>query len=200
MRECLSLALLVAGLVTMGDVARGQTGMIEYDTCVRPLPLGLERLKIERHIFACSRIAGDAALPDDVRATAYTYRGYYSYVRTGFVGQFEKAGGADEERAFADFSEAIRLNPKSAAPYYYRGNIFIGKDDNRAIADLTRAIELDFHRTDFGKYETPYHARAIIYESRGDKERAIADYRKALESPAGTLFRELFVTHLKARA
>ena len=46
--------------------------------------------------------------------------------------------------AIADFSEAIRLNPKDAVAYNNRGVAYYAKSDlDRAIADFNEAIRLD---------------------------------------------------------
>ncbi|MFL5040831.1 MAG: tetratricopeptide repeat protein [Xanthobacteraceae bacterium] len=48
--------------------------------------------------------------------------------------------GGDNDRAIADFSDAIRLNPKRAAFYYNRGNAYgAGPDFGRALWDYYKA-------------------------------------------------------------
>jgi len=77
----------------------------------------------------------------------------------------------DYDRAIADFSEAIRLDPKYAFPYDGRGKAYYGKNDlDHAIADFSQAIRLD------PKYASPYNDRANVYYDRKDYDRAIADY------------------------
>jgi tetratricopeptide (TPR) repeat protein len=50
----------------------------------------------------------------------------------------------DNDRAFADYSEVIRLNPRAAAAFYNRGLIYYNKNDfARAEADFTQAVTLD---------------------------------------------------------
>ena len=44
----------------------------------------------------------------------------------------------------ADYSEAIRLDPKSAVAFNNRGNVYFRKGDfDRAIADYDEAVRLD---------------------------------------------------------
>ena len=50
----------------------------------------------------------------------------------------------DNDRAIADYDEAIRLDPKFARAFINRGNAYRDKGDNdRAIADYNEAIRLD---------------------------------------------------------
>ena len=58
----------------------------------------------------------------------------------------------DYDKAISDFTEAIRLDPKSALYYDHRGNAYYSKEDNQAfrkadygnaISDFTEAIRLD---------------------------------------------------------
>jgi tetratricopeptide (TPR) repeat protein len=66
------------------------------------------------------------------RATAYHLRG---------VAYRDKG---DMDRAIADFSEAIRLNPRLASAYRDRGVAYRAKGDHgRAVADQERATQLD---------------------------------------------------------
>jgi tetratricopeptide (TPR) repeat protein len=48
------------------------------------------------------------------------------------------------DRAIADYTQAIQLDPKSGRAYYGRGLVYRKKGDtDRAIADFTQAIKLD---------------------------------------------------------
>jgi tetratricopeptide (TPR) repeat protein len=103
------------------------------------------------------------------------------------------AGGADDAQAgFAaaascNYDEAIRLFTKAiesgelsqkylSVVYNSRGNAWINKGDyDKAIADLTKAIEID------PKYANSYYTRGIAWEKKGNSNRAIVDYSKATE-------------------
>ena len=62
----------------------------------------------------------------------------------------------DIDRAIADYSEAIHLDPKYASPYNGRGNVYQDKKDyDRAIADYDQAIRLD------PKYALAYNGRGM---------------------------------------
>jgi tetratricopeptide (TPR) repeat protein len=50
----------------------------------------------------------------------------------------------DEEKALADFDEAIRLDPHYAVSLFNRGNMWFNKSDyDRAIADYEQAVRVD---------------------------------------------------------
>ena len=58
----------------------------------------------------------------------------------------------------ADYTEAIRLDPKLAVAYNSRGNVYYDEGDyDRAIADYNEAIRLD------PKYAFAYNSRGDIY-------------------------------------
>jgi tetratricopeptide (TPR) repeat protein len=84
-------------------------------------------------LASCSRqqdaTTPETPLPD---ANAYYSRGVAHYNK------------GDNDRAIADFSQAIKLNPKNVQAYVARGDVYSKKgDDDRAIADFTQAIQLD---------------------------------------------------------
>ena len=55
----------------------------------------------------------------------------------------------DPDAAIADFTEAIRFNPKFADAYYGRGTVYAGKGDfDQAIADYEVVIRLDPQQAD----------------------------------------------------
>jgi tetratricopeptide (TPR) repeat protein len=63
-----------------------------------------------------------------------------------------------------------------AIGYYVRAGAYKTKGDNdRAIADYTRAIDANAH------YADAYASRGIVYQIKGDNDHAIADYTKAIE-------------------
>jgi tetratricopeptide (TPR) repeat protein len=119
--------------------------------------------------------------------------------------------GSEERRidkAIADCSEAIRLNPKDAYAYLGRGLAYRRKGDpSRAIGDFTEAISLnpklaeaycsrgktrDIERepdnviADFTaairlnpKYSEAYVSRGVAYKKRGDDAKAKKDFDQA---------------------
>jgi uncharacterized caspase-like protein len=81
----------------------------------------------------------------------------------------------DFDRAIADFSEAIRLNPSMAGAIFSRGNAYQQKKDfDRAIADYNEAIRLD------PNLAIAFNNRGIAYKEKKDFDRAIADHNEAI--------------------
>src|SRR5262249_905283 len=117
----------------------------------------------DRSIAACTRIiqgrgetAKDSAIAHHERGLSYKSKGNF-------------------DRAIADFSEAIRLDPNYAEVYNLRGVTYGNKGDlDRAIADYSEAIRLD------PKLAAAYNNRGNAYKNKGDLDRAIADYNEAI--------------------
>ena len=87
--------------------------------------------------------------------------------------KYTKAGEYD--KAIADYTEAIRLNPTDALAYITRGNAFwFNDEDDKAIADYTEAIRLD------PKIASFYHSRGMVYYYKDEYDEAIADYTEAI--------------------
>jgi tetratricopeptide (TPR) repeat protein len=109
----------------------------------------------------------------------------YSSLRT--VGYF-KSGNAynnkgDYDRAIADYTEALRLDPNLVAAYFNRGDAYRNKGDyDRAIADYTEALRLDPNLASNlnPNFAFAYNNRGIAYYEKGNYDRAIADYTEAL--------------------
>ena len=82
---------------------------------------------------------------------------------------------ASDDRAIADYNEAIRLDPKYRLAFHNRGVAWRDKDDfDRAIADYTEAIRLDPKESD------NYNGRGLVWRDKGDFERAITDFTETV--------------------
>jgi tetratricopeptide (TPR) repeat protein len=82
----------------------------------------------------------------------------------------------DHDQAIADFTEAIRLDPKNADAYYSRALSYdLKSDHDQAIADFTEAIRLHPNNAKF------YAFRAKAYRALGEEVKAASDDRKAQE-------------------
>jgi tetratricopeptide (TPR) repeat protein len=76
--------------------------------------------------------------------------------------------------AMADFTEAIRLDPKNPVAHGNRGNAYLASGQHaRAVADYTEAIRLDAGNP------VRYVARAHAYQAV-DWDRAVADFDEAI--------------------
>ncbi len=82
----------------------------------------------------------------------------------------------DHDRAIADFTTGIELDPKLPFLFRNRGESYRAKSDyDRAIADYGRALEVN------PKYALAYANRGAVYALRRDYDRAFADFGKAIE-------------------
>jgi tetratricopeptide (TPR) repeat protein len=123
-----------------------------------------QQAELDRTVSGCSNIIGAARDGPQKLALAYVNRGLAYLVK------------GDYDRALADETKAIELNPQLADAYVNRGSASGSKGDyDREIADETKAIELNPQLAD------AYTERGIAYSLKGDYDRAIADYAQAIE-------------------
>jgi tetratricopeptide (TPR) repeat protein len=80
------------------------------------------------------------------------------------------------DRAIADFTQAIELDPQNAYAYNSRADTLreVGKAAE-GLPDAEKALKLDSNNAEF------WDTRAQIFEALGRRQEAIADYRRALE-------------------
>ncbi|MDJ0448328.1 tetratricopeptide repeat protein [Methylocystis sp. JR02] len=126
-------------------------------------------------IDACTRLIRKG---DDLES-AYFHRGL-AYSRSHY------------DRAIADVTEAIRINPANGPLYSARGNVYKWKGDYaRAIADFSEAIRVAPEEAKDGSYQNPREAlhfllgynlyeRGIVYFADAQLDRAIGDFTAAL--------------------
>src|SRR5258708_6164349 len=101
----------------------------------------------------------------------YNPKDPFPYSNRGFA--YRKKGELD--RAIADYSQAISLDPKAAQYYYNRGVTYRSKGDvDRAIADYNQAITIDPKSSD------AFYNRGLAYRYKGDNDRALADFNQAI--------------------
>jgi tetratricopeptide (TPR) repeat protein len=128
----------------------------DYDDC-------MQHADPDRTIAGCTRIIEDAGESNRNRRIAYDNRGAAWHAK------------ADNDRAIADYSEAIKINPKDALAYDNRGTAWRDNGDRgRALADYNIAINLDPNNA------AAYNNRGNIRREAGDNKGAVADYGEAI--------------------
>jgi tetratricopeptide (TPR) repeat protein len=91
-----------------------------------------------------------------------------AYIRSGV----SHATSGDYDRAIADFSEAIRIDPATSAAFIERGNVYGVKHDfDRASADFTEAMRLDPGHS----YYLGLYRRGLLRTKNGDLTGGKAD-------------------------
>ena len=91
------------------------------------------------------------------------------------AGRARKLAVRDIDGAIADYSEALRLAPGTAALLVGRGHAhFVKGDTSAAIADFNEAIRLN------PKSASTLNRRGLAYRRSGDLARAIDDYTAAI--------------------
>jgi lipoprotein NlpI len=147
-RAAVLLLLLVWSMASLAASRR------DFDDCQASEPVA--------RIAACTRIVDDRGENPRNRLVAYFNRGR----------AWRDKGELD--RAIADFTAAITLDPKLAQLYNSRGVTWGTKGNlDRAIADFTEAIKLD------SQYAEGYFNRAAAADRKREFDRAIADYTEA---------------------
>jgi tetratricopeptide (TPR) repeat protein len=89
----------------------------------------------------------------------------------------------EHDKAIADYTEAIRLDPKNALAYYHRGVAYGNKGEHdKAIADCTEAIRLtpDYSIGSAIMKGFAYRMRTSAYVSKAQYDKAFADYCEAV--------------------
>ena len=117
----------------------------------------------DRSIAGCTRLLNSSNLTKRLRAQSYYNRGL----------AWHDKGEAD--RAIADFTEAIRVDPKYEEAYNNRGGVWDEKREyDRAIADFNEAIRLNPNAT-------AYYNRGGAWKAKGEFDRAIGDYDQVIK-------------------
>lgn len=116
-------------------------------------------------IAACNRAINSGRISGRTLALTYDNRGVEYYNK------------GDWDRAIADFTMTIKVDPRYHEGWGDRGIAYYKKNDiARALKDLDEAIRLD------PKYVKALYNRGVVYQGKNDYDRAIADYSRALDA------------------
>lgn len=139
--------------------------------------LGLRDVPSDMTQAHCENDKGQSTVKASFDACTKLIEGKVRPTRISLGDAYEYRGFDDEqlnkgELALADFTQAIRLQPKDDYPYSQRGLLFLatGKLDD-AIADLSRAYELN------PKDVRSIANRGVAYALMKDTNRAEADFQ-----------------------
>jgi tetratricopeptide (TPR) repeat protein len=81
----------------------------------------------------------------------------------------------EHDRALADYSEAIHLDPNNAHAFYNRAGVWEAKREyDKALADYGEAIRLD------PTFASAFFNRGTLWGRRRDHDKALADYDEAI--------------------
>jgi tetratricopeptide (TPR) repeat protein len=148
----------------------------------------------------CAKLMGDAAIAACTAAIRQNPRDALSYINRGVAHHGKK----EYDQAIIDYTKALEINPKNSQAYFNRGaahifkfhpesslpgdliyiraysnrgrDAFILKQEyDRAIADCTRAIELDANSA------PAYNNRAWAHFKAGKAAEGLRDVEKSLE-------------------
>ena len=107
------------------------------------------------------------------RGRAYDSRGAYYKANLGSSGRQKQQD--DYNKAVADFTEAIQLNPDYAGAYRHRGNAhYYESEHDKAIADFSEAIRIE------PENPASYYSRGVKYSRLGKYKRAVTDFSEAI--------------------
>jgi tetratricopeptide (TPR) repeat protein len=95
---------------------------------------------------------------------------FYLYVNRALA--FVAEG--DKQHALDDYNEAIKVAPKKAQPYYYRGVFYARADVDMALRDFDTALSID------PQLVAGLRQRAIVYVTQKNFGGALADFSEAL--------------------
>jgi tetratricopeptide (TPR) repeat protein len=153
--------------IALQDKGELDRAIADYSEAIKIDPLGKNKNKDDGYDFRVTYKSKDVrrqAESHPMTAQAYSNRGTVWYDKR------------DYDRAIADYSEAIKIDPKDATSYDSRGLAWHSKGNyDRAIADYGEALRIE------PRYTRVYGDRGFAYAKMGDYDRAIADYSEAIK-------------------
>lgn len=149
-------AILAAAFVVLSAADAGAVDPQDLRICQ-------DSTDIPRMMAACTNLSQDAGLPPGLRSMALLKRGFGNFALDNF------------DAAQADFSEAIRLNPKNNFAHHELGLTLTKKGDFAgALAALNEAINLD------PASAASRFSRGKVYLSENRLDEATQDFTDAI--------------------
>jgi len=168
--ELVGCAMMVAATLMQPAAAQSQQ---HIDWCVN----ANHGFSYDQQISGCTAAIASGKWSGQGLAWAYNNRSFANYLR------------GDRDRAYADFDQAIQLDPKDAQAFNNRGLAYYASNDlDRAIAEFNEAIRLD------PKNAFAFNNRGGAYRDKNEYDRAIIDYSEAIR------LQPTFVVALNGRA
>ena len=140
------------------------------------------RFSLDLAIRGCTALIQSGRAPSDKDLAMALYNRGHAYLNKN-----------DHDRAIADYTEAIRLDPKDGRVFNNRGFAYALKGEyDRAIADYNEAIRLN------PKEAQIFNGRGNAYSNKKEYDLAIADFSEAIR--IAPELPEFFVRRCWARA
>ena len=144
-----------------GDFARA---LADFDKAIQLMASAGEQSKVSAKT---EKDLSSADIQRDPRPWLENFRPEAAYIERGrnYIQQ------DDNDRAIADFTKAIELDPEGANAYNHRGVAYASKlDFDRAIADFDKAIQFD------PLLRNAHLNRGLSFSAKGDEARARVDF------------------------
>ena len=144
----------------------------DYETAIADFD---EAIRLSPDMFSAYMLRGRALIASvsTVSGVGENFSGMNVVTTEGQTASVEQVRILD--KAIADYTQAIRLDPNNTSAYIHRGYVYYAKGDyNRAIADYDQAIKLAPYS------KAAYNNRGHVLADKGDLDAAIADYDQAL--------------------
>lgn len=132
-----------------------------------------QKARVHLNLGTAYALAGEyaKAVPSLTRAMELMGEPYLPLINRGAVYVKMK----QDDLAFKDFDEALRINPKGLNGYINRGEVFARrKDYSSAMRDFETAIAIN------AQFAPGYKMRGRIFEALGQYDKALEDYDRAL--------------------